>query len=436
MTADGSRHGLLRWLEPWFAAYALAGLLVNGIVPLLIPLTASAKGPGAVALVVAAFFAGQLTAPFVGRMADRAGRQRVVFLGSFPVMAAAAIGFGLAGDVPGWVVTAVVAGAAAGAAQTLGSVFIVEGHPRSEWDRRIGWFRFTFGLGQVVGLTIGAVFAESNVDLGWYVAGGMILLGTVLGRIRLPHLNRAKPEPSSLDARRSADGSPRSDGRSRTDDHQPPEEDRTRRKARPTGLAAELRGRFGRFLLTWLLAMIAVQTILNVLPLVMLDAFHVGASRTATWYLVGSLMGACLYPVCGQLADRHGAGWVLRTGMLVTLLGFVSMSAAWALDLPGKGVVGIGALIIVAVGYPFDYIGGTMLAAELTLDGQGSAMGLFNSAVAFGAIVGALVPSLLAREFGYGSLPPLASAVLLTALLVGLPLLRARAPEPRHDAAR
>lgn len=431
MTGDGSR----RWLEPWFAAYALAGLLVNGIVPLLIPLTASAKGPGAVAAVVAAFFTGQLTAPFVGRLADRSGRQRVVFLGAFPVMAAAAIGFGLAVDVPGWVVAAVVAGAAAGAAQTLGSVFIVEGHPRSEWDRRIGWFRFTFGLGQVAGLTIGAVFAESNVDLGWYVAGGVILLGTFLGRIRLPHLHRAKPEPP-----------PPRDGRASTGVRQPtgtgspardsrPTGDRYSVDSRPTGLAAELRGPFGRFLLTWLLAMIAVQTILNVLPLVMLDAFHIGASRTATWYLLGSLIGACLYPVCGRLAERHGAGWVLRTGMLVTLLGFAAMSAAWAVDLPGQGAIGVGALIIVAVGYPFDYIGGTMLAAELTLDGQGSAMGLFNSAVAAGAIVGAVVPSFLAGAFGYGSLPPMAAAVLLSALLVGMPLLGSRPAAPRPGVA-
>lgn len=398
---DAARRGPLRWLEPWFAAYALAGLLVNGIVPLLIPLTASAKGPGAVAVVVAAFFAGQLTAPFTGRLADRAGRQRIVFLGSFPVMAAAAIAFGLADDVPAWVAAAAVAGAAAGAAQTLGSVFIVEGHPRSEWDARIGWFRFTFGLGQVAGLTIGAVFAESDVDRGWYVAGGMILLGVFLGRIGLPHLSRARPpEPDS-----------------------PPE------GARTSGLAEELRGPFGRFLLTWLLAMIAVQSILNVLPLVMVDAFGVGASRTATWYLLGSLFGACLYPVCGRLTGRHGAGWVLRTGLLITLLGFAAMSAAWAFDVPGKGAVGIGALIIVAVGYPFDYIGATVLAAQLTLDGQGSAMGLFNSAVAAGAIVGALVPSLLAREFGYGSLPPMAAAVLLGALLVGLPVLRSRRAE-------
>ncbi|WP_395725173.1 MFS transporter [Nakamurella sp.] len=160
-------------------------------------------------------------------------------------------------------------------------------------------------------------------------------------------------------------------------------------------------------------------------------SFQIGAYRTAGRSLSGSLIGACLDPGCGQLADRDGAGWVLRTGLLVTLLGFAAMSAAWAFDLSGTGTIGVAALIIVALGYPFDYIGGTMLAAQLTLDGQGWAMGLSNSAVAAGAIVGAVVPSFLAREFGYGSLPPMAAVVLLGALVVGWPVLRSRSRSPR-----
>lgn len=118
--ARPARRGPLRWIEPWFSAYALAGLLVNGMVPIMIPVTTASHGTGAVATVVSAFFVGQLTAPFIGQIADRTGTQRVVFLGSYPVMAAAAVGFGLSDGVLGWAITAAVAGAAAGAAQTLG----------------------------------------------------------------------------------------------------------------------------------------------------------------------------------------------------------------------------------------------------------------------------------------------------------------------------
>lgn len=121
------------------------------------------------------------------------------------------------------------------------------------------------------------------------------------------------------------------------------------------------------------------------------------------------MIGACLYPVCGDLAQRHGCGFVLRTGMVITLTGFVAMAAAWLLNPSFKSVIGLAALIVIAIGYPFDYIGGTMMAADLTVDGEGSAMGLFNSAVAAGAIVGAVAPSFLASAFGYGALPPLAA---------------------------
>lgn len=398
MTVGGRRvMRATRWLEPWFSAYALAGLLVNGIVPLLIPLTTERRGPTVTGLVVASFFIGQLSAPIVGAVADRSGRQRQVFLGSFPLMALAAVGFGLADSPALWMLTAVVAGAAAGAAQTTGSVFIVEGHPRSEWDTRIGWFRFTFGLGQVAGLAIGAVFAERHVDLGWYLAGAVIVNGWYLGRLGLPKLARQVPP----------DGS-----------------------ARTGGLRAELRGPFGRFLATWLLAMISVQTVLNVMPLVMRDAFSVRPSVTATVYLIGSVVGALLYPVCGTAASRIGAGRVLAIGMSVTLAAFAGMTVAWLTDSVWR-VGGIAALLLIALAYPFNYIGGTMLAAELTSAGEGSAMGLFNSAVATGAIVGAVVPSILARMFGYGSLPPLALGVMTVALLVGAPVLLHRRVIPR-----
>lgn len=388
-----------RWLEPWFSAYALAGLLVNGVVPQLLPLTTDRRGPAITGLVVAAFFVGQLSAPVVGAIADRSGRQREVFLGSFPLMALAALGFGLADSPPWWMLTAVIAGAAAGAAQTTGSVFIVEGHPRSEWDTRIGWFRLTFGLGQVAGLAICAAFAERHVDLAWYLAGATILNGWYLGRMGLPRLTRKTPSAPQVSERN-------------------------------TGLRTALTGRFGRFLATWLLAMIAVQTILNVMPLVMRDAFTIRPSITASVYLVGSLAGALLYPVCGALANRIGAGRILAIGMSTTLLAFVVMTLAW-LTHSLQREAGVISLLLIALAYPFAYIGGTLLAAELTSGGEGAAMGLFNSAVAMGAIVGAVVPSFLAAAFGYGSLPPLAAAVMAVGLALGAPVLLQRGTIPR-----
>lgn len=405
--APPTSRGIRRWLAPWFSAYALAGLLVNGMVPVMLPVTVKPAGTVAVAAVVAAFFVGQLTAPLLGTLADRRGWQRPIFLASFPVMAAAAVAIGLGGSVAVWMPAAFVAGAAAGAAQTLGSVFIVEGHPKSEWDTRIGWFRLTFGIGQIGGLAIGAVFADGDLMTGWLVAAGAILLGVVLGRFKLPHIPAVV-----VPAQTAAQASPTASA--------PAPQDRRRE------LVTAIRSPFGVFLLSWLLAMIAVQTILNVLPLVMHDAFGMASSTTATVYLIGSIAGAALYPVAGAWAKRISAGRVLAVGMIITLAAFVFLAVAFLADPSWRETAGVIGILMIAIGYPFDYIGATMLAALLAEDGEGSAMGLFNSAVAAGAIVGALVPAAVAGSFGYGPFLAISAVVMAVAIVVGAPVLLRR----------
>lgn len=201
--------GVTRWLEPWFGAYALTGLLVNGIVPLLIPLTTDKRGPAVTGLVVASFFVGQLSAPVVGAIADRSGRQRQVSLGSFPVMALAAVGFGLADGPAQWMLAAVVAGSAAGAAQTTGSVFIVEGHPKPEWAMRaaeltsdgegsaMGLFNSAVAMGAIVGAVVPS-FLAGAFGYGSLppLAAGVMAAGLLVGAPVLLHRTTI-PRPSA-----------------------------------------------------------------------------------------------------------------------------------------------------------------------------------------------------------------------------------------------
>lgn len=116
-------------VQPWFTGYMLVGLVVSGIVPILIPLSMDPKGEFAVGAVVAAFYLGTLAAPFFGSVADRTGTQRLVFIASFPIIAAASATFGLVDGTAARFVCMLAAGAGAGAAQTTASMFIVEGRP-------------------------------------------------------------------------------------------------------------------------------------------------------------------------------------------------------------------------------------------------------------------------------------------------------------------
>jgi MFS family permease len=100
--AGVSHRSWARWLEPWFGAYGLVGVLLLGVGPMLIPLTVEKAGPEAVGLVVAAFYFGALFTPLFGAYADRRGAQRPMFLACFPIMAAAAAVFPFARSTLSW----------------------------------------------------------------------------------------------------------------------------------------------------------------------------------------------------------------------------------------------------------------------------------------------------------------------------------------------
>ena len=133
--------------------------------PLLIPLTTDKRGPAVTGLVVASFFVGQLGAPVVGAIADRSGRQRQVSLGSFPVMALAAVGFGLLTDLHSGCSPPSSPGRRR-AAQTTGSVFIVEGHPEA-------------GMGPCVGRQVD--FRRRRVTMGLF--NSAVAMGAIVGAV-------------------------------------------------------------------------------------------------------------------------------------------------------------------------------------------------------------------------------------------------------------
>jgi hypothetical protein len=192
----------------------------------------------------------------------------------------------------------------------VAGMFLVEGHPRAEWNTRIGWFRVAYGAGQVAGLLIAAA-AAAHLTAGWLVTGALMLAGLGIGRIGLPALGPV-PDTAGLDAR--ASGRPVG-GISWILHafHRPALRD----------LTGALRSRFAVFLLTWLLTMTGVQTFFNVVPLVMRDAFGVRASASSLLFLAGAGLGTAVYPACGALADRRGPGFVLGLGLglVITMTG-------------------------------------------------------------------------------------------------------------------
>src|SRR5512142_3544947 len=126
------------WIEGWYWSYALLGVSAAGLLPILMPLSAASGGSAALAgVVMAAFSLGGLAAPLFGGLADRKGLHRAVLMGGLGLTAAASIIFPLAGRAG--IIPAFFQGAGIAAASTAANLFIVETHPRAEWDSRIGW---------------------------------------------------------------------------------------------------------------------------------------------------------------------------------------------------------------------------------------------------------------------------------------------------------
>ena len=172
-----------RWVEPWYAAYALLGAAIAGIVPILIPLTVSAaRSPALVGTVMGAFSLSGLTAPLWGGLSDRFHlRRRMMICGAF----AAAVGlllFALSRAPSLWMLLAFGINASAVCAATVANLLVVEVHPQPEWDRRLSWLQTFYTGGQVLGLLFAAVVTSlGDYRLGLILAAASCAAAGVVG---------------------------------------------------------------------------------------------------------------------------------------------------------------------------------------------------------------------------------------------------------------
>jgi MFS family permease len=155
---------ITKWVENWYISYALLGLSAAGLLPILLPLLVERTwGAADIGFVMAAFSLGGLTAPFWGGLADRYRLHRWLLVGGILGAALGAAVFPFASLLSRQIGLALLSGVGLASAATVATLFIVEAHPKSEWDARIGWLQTFYGSGQVIGLVRNAVTALSGV---------------------------------------------------------------------------------------------------------------------------------------------------------------------------------------------------------------------------------------------------------------------------------
>ena len=397
-------------VQRWYLSYALLGLVVSGVAPIVLPLMAARNGgPSAPGLVMAAFNLGMLAAPLWGALADRTGGHRPMYGLGLAVVAVGIGVFSLRGGLGWFLVIALAIGLAASATATVANLFITERHPRESWGARFGWLQTFYGGGQVVGLVVAGAFGASRASLALGLAAFAAVLGTAMVRVVPAATERTQP----VAARHHRSHGVLVLGTLMTHVHLP---HLLRALAKLPRLARGGPSPFLTFLAGWFLGNLGGAALFSFYPLLMVHVFglHTGA---ASWAFAGAAaVGLALYGPAGSSARRLGATPVYRTGLALRLIAVVFLALVGLTHLAIRGWLAIGGFGLVVLAWSLLGVAGSDLAAESSSLPQGEAMGLYAASGAVAAVVGSLLGGLVAALVGYAALLWLASAFLLAAL--------------------
>ena len=398
----------LRWVEPWYATYALLGAARNGLVPILLPLAVGLSGGAAQAgLVMGAVSLGGLSAPLWGRLADRRRLHRWILVGGLLATAAALVGFALVLAPYARIALALMLGVSMSAANTVATLFVVEVHPKEEWGQRIGWLQTFFGVGHTAGLLLAGALGRLDWSLGLLIAAGLALAAAPVGwattttpPARLPRRPPVvRPAPAG----------------------EWPPLGPLRHHNHLTGAAVRqlrrgLRSRFGLFMGLWTLAFIGSSGVFSLYPLAMQEQFGISPAVSATAFAVATGASIFLYTPAGGWVRRFGPTRVLQAGLGLRVLAFAGLAAlafipgsdqAW-LAPPAAGL-GILAWSLLSVS-------GTGLVTGLSPLGRGETLGIYNAFTALAGAIGAALGGWVVAHLGYGALCAAATVAILLSL--------------------
>jgi DHA1 family tetracycline resistance protein-like MFS transporter len=391
-----------------------------GVAPILLPIVVgAASGASAAGTVVAFFFAGQLLAPTLGTLADRTERHRAIYLAGYVLLAVGLAAFPLTGSLWFWLALAFVQGAGSAATNTVAAMFIVEWKPKGEWDTRIGWLQTFYGAGQAAGLGL-AAWLQAEPSIGLWIAAALMVPGAVLGAIRMPLPNAHKPPPPeerTFDRRKHL--VPRAP--SAMLHHYNGNLDTALRR-----LVSEWRSRLGLFLASWFLVMFATGLVYNLYPLLMRQAFGIGAGTSSLYYAAAATLGVFAYAPSGTLGNRIGDDRVVLLGMLMTLASAGALAFLAYVHTGGDAWLVPLAFVWLPVAWSPLIVAGTALTAQLAQPRnvpEGEAVGLYNATTAVAFVLSAFAAGVIADLTSYGIVLILAGAISAAGSLLMLPLL-------------
>jgi DHA1 family tetracycline resistance protein-like MFS transporter len=410
---EQSASGWRQWVEPWYFAYALLGCAVAGLLPILLPLVVNQHGSAAgIGLVMAAVSLGGLSAPLWGVLADRRRLHRWLLTGGLAAMAGG-LAFFSPDALPGQqAALALLIGLGAAGAATVANLFVVEVHPKTEWDERIGWLQTFYGVGQVAGLLLAGLLSQIDLRVGLGAAAGVCAAAAILG-----WLTTSTP-PASLGAKPVLPDPARHGDWAASS---PQKLFHLDLKA-VRSLGPSLRSPFGVLLAAWLLSVGGAAAYFSLYPVLMQVVFAIPAGFSSLAFAAVAGLGLLLYSPAGSWSERRGAGWVLRVSWGIRLAAYAGLfglaffhfnAAAWL------AILGFG---LVVCAWSLISVSGTALAAQLSPVGEGEGLGIFNAVSALAGVLGAAMGGWAATRWGYASVPLLGIIGLGLGLALGFRL--------------
>ena len=402
-----------QWVEPWYFIYALQGVVIGGMAPMLLPLAVVRAGsPLYVGLVMAAFSLGGLAAPLWGRLTDYFRWPRWLLVGGFLVTALGLFAFAFTTTPIVWVALALVQGSGAARTITMANSFIVEARPQEEWEQRMGWLQTFYGGGQVAGLLLVGLLVQADVRTGLLAAAGLSATAAfsvlVVRRPSFPSPTCALT-PSSL----------------------PPHSEWThgfteflargplRQALRPVWPA--VRSPFGLFLVSWLISFIGTAAFFSLYPVLMQQLFATAPRVSCTIYAIAAGLGLILYPWAGQSCERYSAITVFAIGMGVRLVAFLGLLCLGLTQPSARSWLALFIFTFVVLAWSLLTVSGTALTARLSASSnttKGEAMGLFTAASGVAGVIGAMLGGWVAGHWSYGAMLALSVCSLCIGLLL------------------
>ena len=388
----------MKWVEGWYLSYALLGLSAAGLMPILLPLLVGrTSGAAGIGFVMAAFSLGGLMAPLWGWLADHYRLHRWLLTGGLLCTAGGAVVFPCVPILSGRIVLALLSGIGLSAASTVANLFIVEVHPRAEWDTRIGWLQTFYGGGQIVGLLLAGIIGQAAPERGFWLAGGIAfaaVLPAFLGTGKQT-ASLVSPRPVLAHPAHHAEwpvGSPQHL-------YHHPSLPALKKFFR------SLRSSYSLFLIAWLLSFGGSAAFFSFYPVLMQAEYGVLPGRSSAAFALAAALGLILYAPAGAWSLRRGPRQVLRYALVLRIAAFVALTMLAVVSFPGRGWLAMLFFLFVVLAWSLLSVSGTALVASLSPENEGEGLGLFNAVTALSGVIGSVLGGWAANLWGYAAIP-------------------------------